>query len=63
MIRLKLILEKANKFLFMISTLKLSGMVLLYIYPQAVTNEHEADGTYKIKDLNSLDNDFEIINI
>ncbi|KAM3134212.1 hypothetical protein pb186bvf_013730 [Paramecium bursaria] len=29
----------------------------------AVTNEHEADGTYKIKDLNSLDNDFEIINI
>ena len=47
----------------MILTLRLSGMVLLYIKYIAVTNDHEADGTYKIKDLNSLDNDFEIINI
>ncbi|CAD8062194.1 unnamed protein product [Paramecium sonneborni] len=28
-----------------------------------VNKDHEAEGTYKIKDLNSLDNDFEIIHI
>lgn len=28
-----------------------------------VNKDHEAEGTYKIKDLNSLDNDFELIHI
>lgn len=28
-----------------------------------VSKDHEAEGSYKIKDLNSLDNDFELIHI
>jgi hypothetical protein len=46
----------------MILMWKLNGMVLNT--PNiGVSKDHEAEGSYKIKDLNSLDNDFELIHI